>query len=134
MSNGATDPTTALLAAEPQLYVRDIVASCGFYTRLLGFSVAFTHGEPPFYAQVRRDAARLNLRQVDEPVMNPRRRIGEQLLVCSITLKDAAPLFAEYQTTGVEFLQALRTEPWGAQTFIVRDPDDNLILFAGDAE
>src|SRR4051794_21120144 len=30
-----------LLAAEPQLYVRDILASCEFYSRALGFSVAF---------------------------------------------------------------------------------------------
>src|SRR5215207_11110815 len=33
---------TTLSAAEPQLYVRDIVASSEFYCRMLGFSVAFT--------------------------------------------------------------------------------------------
>ena len=47
-----------LLAAEPQLFVADIAVSCAFYTRQLGFSVAFTYGEPPFYAQVVRDGAR----------------------------------------------------------------------------
>ena len=57
---------TTLVAAEPQLYVRDIAASSEFYSRMLGFSVAFTYGEPPFYAQVFRDGARLNLRQVDD--------------------------------------------------------------------
>jgi len=30
----------------------------------------------------------------------------------------------------VDFAQTLRNEPWGARTFIVRDPDGNLILFA----
>ena len=59
------------LAAEPQLYVSDIAASCEFYSRMLGFSVAFTYGEPPFYAQVSRDGVRLNLRHVDRPVIDP---------------------------------------------------------------
>ena len=122
---------TTLIAAEPQLYVRDVVASSEFYSRMLGFSVAFTYGEPPFYGQVFRDGVRLNLRQVDDPVIDPVRRDSEQLLVASITLEDAQPLFLEYQHAGVEFVQPLRTEPWGARTFIVRDPDGNLLLFAG---
>ncbi len=125
---------TTLIAAEPQLYVRDIVASSEFYSRMLGFSVAFTYGEPPFYCQVVRDGARLNLRRVKDPVIDPIRRDAEQLLAASITLPDAKPLFLEYQNAGVEFVQPLRTEPWGAQTFIVRDPDGNLVLFAGRGE
>jgi catechol 2,3-dioxygenase-like lactoylglutathione lyase family enzyme len=121
-------------AAEPQLYVRDIVASSEFYSRKLGFSIAFTYGEPPFYAQVFRDGARLNLRQVDTPVIDPILRDSEQLLAAAITLQDAKPLFLEYQHAGVEFVQSLRSEPWGARTFIVRDPDGNLLLFAGRGE
>jgi hypothetical protein len=31
----------------------------------------------------------------------------------------------------VSFHQSLRTEPWGARTFIVQDPDGNLIAFSG---
>jgi catechol 2,3-dioxygenase-like lactoylglutathione lyase family enzyme len=122
---------TTIIAAEPQLYVRDVATSCEFYSRMLGFSVAFTYGEPPFYGQVFRDRARLNFRQVDDPVVDPIRRETEQLLAASITLEDAQPLFAEYQRAGVEFVQPLRTEPWGARTFVVRDPDGNLLLFAG---
>ena len=128
-SGNFTMPT--LIAAEPQLYVRDIVASCEFYSQILGFSVAFTYGEPAFYGQVCRDSVRLNLRQVD---VDPVRRDIEQLLACSITLEDAKPLFLEYRKAGAEFAQPLRTEPWGARTFIIRDPDGNLLLFAGRGE
>jgi catechol 2,3-dioxygenase-like lactoylglutathione lyase family enzyme len=39
-----------ITAAEPQLFVADIKASCDFFTGKLGFAVAFIHGEPPFYA------------------------------------------------------------------------------------
>jgi len=129
-----TPATSTLLAAEPQLYVRDIVAACDFYSRMLGFSVAFTYGEPPFYGQVFRDGVRLNLRQTDDPVVDPARRDAEQLLSASITLEDATPLFLEYQQAGVELAQPLRSEAWGARTFIVRDPDGNLLLFAGRGE
>jgi catechol 2,3-dioxygenase-like lactoylglutathione lyase family enzyme len=125
---------TTLVAAEPQLYVRDVVASCAFYSRTLGFAVAFTYGEPPFYGQVVRGGARLNLRHVDAPVIDPARRDAEQLLAASIALDDAGPLYREYEEAGVEFVQPLRNESWGARTFIVRDPDGNLLLFAGHGD
>jgi hypothetical protein len=32
------------------------------------------------------------------------------------------------------FFQTLRKEPWGAKTFIVKDPDGNLLLFSGPAD
>jgi catechol 2,3-dioxygenase-like lactoylglutathione lyase family enzyme len=120
-----------LLAAEPQLFVADIGASCEFYTKKLGFTIAFIYGEPPFYGQVFRDGARLNLRCLPEPAINPELREREHLLSASITLDDAKPLFLEFQAAGVVFRQGLKTEPWGARTFIVCDPDGNLILFAG---
>jgi len=129
-----TPSMTTLLTAEPQLFVRDVAVAAEFYTRKLGFSVAFSYGEPPFYGQVFRDGARLNLRRVDNGVVDPVRRDTEQLLAASIALDDAKPLFLEYQAAGVEFVQPLRSELWRARTFIVRDPDGNLVLFAGPGE
>jgi catechol 2,3-dioxygenase-like lactoylglutathione lyase family enzyme len=120
-----------LLAAEPQLFVADVGASCEFYTKRLGFAVAFTYGEPAFYGQVFRDGASLNLRHLDEPAMSAELRDREGLLSATITVDDAQALFLEFQAAGVVFHQALKTEPWGARTFVVGDPDGNLILFAG---
>jgi uncharacterized glyoxalase superfamily protein PhnB len=40
-------------------------------------------------------------------------------------------LFLEFQSTGVEFHQTLKKQPWGARNFVVKDPDGNLLLFAG---
>jgi catechol 2,3-dioxygenase-like lactoylglutathione lyase family enzyme len=125
---------SVLLAAEPQLFVADVAASCEFYRVKLGFSVAFIYGEPPFYGQVFRDGARLNLRCLSRPAIDPLLRDSEQLLSASVTLDDARPLFLEYQAAAVPFHQTLKTEPWGARTFVVRDPDGNLILFAGRGE
>jgi catechol 2,3-dioxygenase-like lactoylglutathione lyase family enzyme len=130
-SETATKPM--LLAAEPQLFTTDIAASRAFYQGKLGFSLAFSWGEPAFYAQVVRDGARLNLRQLDAPVLDPVLRDREQMLSASITVDDVKGLFLEYQAAGVAFAQTLKAEPWDARTFIVRDADGNLILFAGRA-
>lgn len=121
-----------LLSAEPCLFVTDMARAMEFYTRRLGFHVVFTHGEPPFYGQVARDGARLNLRHADMPALTAEfRAVTEDALAASIVLEDAKPLFLEYEAAGVAFHQRLRDEPWGARTFIVADPDGNLILFAG---
>ena len=66
-----TSTKAVIVAAEPQLFVADIKTSCDFFTAKLGFAVAFSYGEPPFYAQVKRDGARLNLRCLDRPAIDP---------------------------------------------------------------
>jgi catechol 2,3-dioxygenase-like lactoylglutathione lyase family enzyme len=123
----------ALSSIAAHLYVRDLNASIHFFTARLGFTTDFVYGEPPFYAQVSRDNARLALRSIDEPVFAPGIREREDLLSASITLASAdeiQQLFLAYQAADVPLHQALRDEPWGAKTFIVKDPDGNLILFA----
>jgi catechol 2,3-dioxygenase-like lactoylglutathione lyase family enzyme len=125
-----------LSSTEAQLFVADIKASCDFYTDKLGFTVAFVYGDPPYYGQVTRDHARLNLRVVGEPVFVGDIREREHLLSASLTVTtsdEIKQLFLSYQAAGVRFGQTLKKEPWGARTFIVLDPDGNLILFAGPA-
>jgi catechol 2,3-dioxygenase-like lactoylglutathione lyase family enzyme len=123
------------MAAEPQLFVSDIEAACRFYVKKLGFGIAFSYGEPAFYAQVFRDGARLNLREVAGPVFDSGFLAKEQgVLAATLTLDDAKPLFLEFQGAGAPFRQTLKTEPWGTRTFIVEDPDGNLICFAGAAD
>lgn len=132
-----TQPTAAgqastILAAEPQLFVSDMAAALAFYTGKLGFTVALSYGEPPFWAQVARDGGRLNLRHADaRPFAEDFLAKEGDALCATLTLDAAKPLFLEYQAAGVSFHQTLRTEPWGARTFIIADPDGNLILFAG---
>ena len=133
----ATPNHPVLSSTEAQLYVADVKASCAFFTSKLGFAIAFVYGDPPFYGQVHRDNARLNLRLVREPVFVGDVREREHLLSASITVATPAEikkLFLEFQASGVRFSQALKKEPWGARTFIVIDPDGNLVLFAGPAE
>jgi hypothetical protein len=58
-----------ITGAEPQLFVTGIQRSYEFFRKKLGFSLVFSYGKPPYYAQVGRDTARLNLRCVERPVI-----------------------------------------------------------------
>ena len=130
-----TRPVITAVAAE--LFVSDIQKSCEFFTRELGFTVVYTYGDPPFYGQVRRDAARLNLKHMDRPVIDPQLREREQLLsadMCVDTADEIKQLYLEFQRAGVDFQQTLMRQPWGAKNFVVKDPDGNLLLFAGPAD
>jgi len=125
-----------IVCAEPQLLVTDIKRACEFFHEKLGFSLVFSYGDPPYYAQVGRDAARLNLRCVEAPVIESAVRDREELLAASMTVATADEiklLFLEFQSAGVNFRQTLKKQPWGAKNFIVKDLDGNLLLFAGPA-
>lgn len=98
-------------------------------------SSSFT-ANPPFYAQVRRGGGLLNLRQWEAPAIDPALRDRETLLSADFALDDTGALttlFRELQAAGARFFQGLRREPWGALTFIVQDPDGNLLQFAAPA-
>jgi catechol 2,3-dioxygenase-like lactoylglutathione lyase family enzyme len=129
-------PQPILTSVAAHLYVRDLKASTGFFTMKLGFTLDFVYGDPPFYGQVSRDNARLALRLVEEPVFAGDIREREDLLSASITLgraEEIEQLFLACQAADVPLHQPLRNEPWQARTFIVKDPDGNLILFASPA-
>lgn len=133
-SSAPTPPRLSSIAAHA--YVSDVASALAFYTGKLGFDPDFVYGEPPFYAQVSRDHARLALRLVPLPVFAEGIREHEQLLCASITLDRADEvkrLFLDYQAAGVRFHRTLQKEPWGARAFILTDPDGNLIQFAGPA-
>jgi uncharacterized glyoxalase superfamily protein PhnB len=130
----SSPPKATIVGAEPQLLVADIKRSCEFYREKLAFTLVFSYGRPPYYAQVGRDAARLNLRCVERPVIESTVRNREELLSASMTVATADEiklLFLEFQSAGVAFHQTLKKQPWGARNFVVKDPDGNLLLFAG---
>jgi catechol 2,3-dioxygenase-like lactoylglutathione lyase family enzyme len=136
-SSSKSAPSKATIVnAEPQLFVTDINRSCEFFREKLGFSLVFSYGKPPYYAQVGRDAARLNLRYVERPGIGSTVDHREELLSVSMTVATAEEiklLFLEFQSAGVAFHQTLKKQPWGAKNFVVKDPDGNLLLFAGPA-
>lgn len=137
MPDDTNSSRPVLTATEAQLFVADVAASCDFYKDKLGFGVEFIYGHPPFYALVVRDRARINLRHVDQPVFVAGVREREGLLSATLILASAnqtRELFQSFEAAGAPIQQALKKETWGATTFVVRDLDGNLILFAGPAD
>ncbi len=102
-----------ITGAEPQLFVTDIKRSCEFFCGKLGFALVFSYGRPPYYAQVGRDAARLNLRCVERTVIDSTVRHREELLSVTMTVATADEiklLFLEFQSAGVAFHQTLKKQ------------------------
>jgi catechol 2,3-dioxygenase-like lactoylglutathione lyase family enzyme len=124
-------PLLRLVRAIPVVCATDVRRSAAFYRDALGFSIVFLHGEPPFYGSVSRDGACLHLKFVHEPVLVPGAQDREGLITAFIEVEHVKALFAEYVATGVAFSQRLQKEAWGGHGFIVRDPDGNMIGFAG---
>jgi len=114
-----TSSRAVITAVAAELFVADIKTSCDFFTQKLGFSIILVYGEPPFYGQVKRDRALLNLKCVDCPVIDPVLRDREELLSADMTVETAdeiKQLFLEFQSAGVEFFQTLKRMPWGRRT------------------
>jgi hypothetical protein len=55
-----------------------------------------------------------------------RRLQSPRALPTVATANEIKEMFLSYEAAGVSFHQALKREPWGARTFIVSDPDENL--------
>lgn len=124
----ATTPLR-LGTAEPTLYVSDVMATCAFFADRLGFATVFTYGKPPFYGQVGRDDARINIRHAELPVFVGDVREREMLLSVNIAVPDLKTFYAEVLARAAPIFQPLKRHPWGAQDFVVRDPDGNLLAF-----
>ncbi len=116
-------------AAEPTLFVTDFSRTLAFFEEKLGFGVAFTYGQPAFFGVVQRGAARIGLRHVDAPVFVEGLQARWHLIPVTIETPNLKALYGEYQAAGVPFYQPLKRQPWGAQDFVVEDPDGNLIAF-----
>jgi catechol 2,3-dioxygenase-like lactoylglutathione lyase family enzyme len=118
-----------LKLVEATLFVSDLDASRRFFEEVLGFTMVFTYGEPPFYGQVARDGVPLNLRYVCEPVFAGDIRQREDLLAAQVGVSGVKALYEEFKAKGATFHQGVKRHPWGAIDFVVKDPDGNLISF-----
>src|SRR5438445_10526060 len=107
----------------PILGTRDSRRAIEFYTRQLGFELAFgDSADPPNYVGFRRDAVELHMQFQFEHEMGT---IRLRFLV-----EDPDALFNEYRQRGVECTpNAVRNTPWGTREFALYDLDRNALTF-----
>ncbi len=110
----------------PILGTRDIRREIEFYTRQLGFKLAFRDKtEPPNYVGFRRDAVVLHMQFQFAHEMGT---IRLRFLV-----EDPDALFDEYRKRGVECSSnGVRDTPWGTREFALYDLDRNALTFYRD--
>lgn len=122
-----------LTSIAAHLYVQDVSASVDWFRHTLGFSLEACTGEPPYYAEVRRDAARIALRCVSGPVFHGDVRERQELMAASIEvdhLDTLRELYERARITGAFISRKIEAKPWGAWVFVMRDLDGNLLLIS----
>ena len=102
------------------LAVSDVAAAVEFYTKKLGFWVAFTEGDPPTFAGVNLGDVQIFLRQA-----TPCPDGG----VVYFVVGDADELHDFHRANGVEIAQALDDRPYHIRDYSVRDLDGNYLCF-----
>ena len=113
-----------ILKAIPILPSSDVRAGVDFYVQKLGFSEAFSHGEPVSYAGVSRDGAMVHLCQMDDA-----KAIAAQTML-RFAVQNVGVLYDELKDSGALHPNgALQTKPWGTREFTVLDLDGVCITF-----
>jgi catechol 2,3-dioxygenase-like lactoylglutathione lyase family enzyme len=110
----------------PILGTRDIERAIGFFTRLLGFELAFRdQDEPPNYVGFRRDSVELHMQFQFEHEMGTTR--------LRFLVEDPDALFDEYRQRGVECTSdRVGDTSWGTREFALYDCDRNALTFYRD--
>jgi catechol 2,3-dioxygenase-like lactoylglutathione lyase family enzyme len=114
-------------ATHPILGTRDILRAMEFYTRQLGFTLAFrdSPADPPNYVGYRRDAVELHMQFQYEHEMGT---IRLRFLV-----EDPDALFSDFRARGVDCSPSgIRDTPWGTREFALYDLDRNALTFYRD--
>lgn len=102
------------------LAVSDVAAAVAFYTKKLGFWVAFTEGDPPTFAGVNLGDVQIFLRR-GAPCPDGG--------VVYFVVGDADELHDFHRANGVEIAQALDDRPYHLRDYTVRDLDGNYLCF-----
>jgi catechol 2,3-dioxygenase-like lactoylglutathione lyase family enzyme len=103
--------------------VRDIAASLAYFRDALGFEVAFTWGEPTYYAGVCRGAVSIHLQAASQTS----RPAGASSL--SVFVGSADDVHRELVARGARVLKPPASYPYGMRDFNVADLDGNTLVF-----
>jgi catechol 2,3-dioxygenase-like lactoylglutathione lyase family enzyme len=94
------------------LVVVDILTAVEFYSKKLGFTTAFTWGDPPTFAGVKFDKAQMFLRK---GTPNPKG------CFVSFMVGDADALYEFHRSQGVELVEPIDDREYGIRDYGVRD-------------
>jgi predicted enzyme related to lactoylglutathione lyase len=106
------------------LSVCDLEASKRFYMDKLGFTEDFSvHG----WAFLSRDACKLRLGHCPDSI--PMSKTPDHSWFAYLHVRDAAGLYEEVRSRGVEIWHPIADTPWGMREFAIVTPDGHRIVF-----
>jgi catechol 2,3-dioxygenase-like lactoylglutathione lyase family enzyme len=106
------------------LAVRDLAKSTAYYVSILGLDVDFTS---PGWSFLSRGSFRVMLGECIDAT--PPSELGDHSWYGYITVSDAAAIYEEYRSRGVEFTQPLADKPWDMREFGIRTIDGHRLMF-----
>jgi predicted enzyme related to lactoylglutathione lyase len=119
MANGERTSFDSLAAI---FQVRDLPEALAFYVDVLGFEIAWTHGEPPSYASVRRDRVEINFGAPSEG-----QAVSPSSVYISLTHIDA--FYERIRAAGASVTLPIGDRPYGMRDFNIVDPSGNALTF-----
>ena len=120
---------TVFLEAAPFLLVDDVVRAADYYRDKLGFEVGRFFGEPPGFVIVRRNTARVMLRQTPaKPALLSNTSKLPHALDLYIWVSDVQSLAQELKTRGAKIVSEPELED-GRREMLVNDLDGYLLCF-----
>ena len=124
MEEARTQPATAPHIDCEQhhagLVVSDVQAAVEFYTKKLGFWLAFAEGDPPTFAGVNLDRVQIFLQQgTPSPRGCP----------AFFLVGDADELYEFHRSNGVEIAEPIDDRHYGIRDYAVRDLDGHYLSF-----
>jgi catechol 2,3-dioxygenase-like lactoylglutathione lyase family enzyme len=102
--------------------VADLPAAVEFYSRKLGFTVAFTWGDPPAFAGVNLGDVQMFLEK-GTPTPNPGSAAAYFLV------GDADQLYEFHRANGLEIAEPIADREYGIRDYAVRDLDGYWLVF-----
>ena len=115
-----------LVGAATIFAVRDLAASVAHYRDVLGFTVTFQYGKPPFYACLCRDEVAIHLRAGTGWTPGN----GE----IAVFVKDVDALHEELIARGAKGLKPPQNYAYGMRDFDVADPDGSQLTFGMETQ
>ena len=110
----------------PQLLVNNVDSSIEFYTKKLGFSLDFRHED--FYSGIIKDGFTIHLKSGKPSMEERKNRKRNEDVDIVFSVDNIEGLYEEFSNKFVEFIQPLRTMPYGKE-FYITDPDGYIIAF-----
>ena len=121
-----TGTQSKITKMSPQFLVTDIEHSIDFYTKKLGFDLAFRYED--FYAGIIKDSYSIHLKS-GKPSMEERKskRENDDLDIV-FSVEAVEDLYEEFVNKSVEIIQPLCDRPYGKE-FYIADPDGYILAF-----